>query len=106
MGNISILIRCGRAPNPCRPVARLFFLGAMGPLGIKHAAAWADGWYPVDVAMEDVSRDVQHFRDLLAQAGREQENVQINIQIMGNRSVVPVFRTRSSGRATFCSTSA
>ena len=26
--------------------------------------------------------------------------------IEGNRSVVPVFRTRSSGRATFCSTSA
>ena len=28
------------------------------------------------------------------------------LHIGGNRSVVPVFRTRSSGRATFCSTSA
>ena len=27
-------------------------------------------------------------------------------QVFRNRSVVPVFRTRSSGRATFCSTSA
>ena len=27
-------------------------------------------------------------------------------EIVRNRSVVPVFRTRSSGRATFCSTSA
>ena len=28
------------------------------------------------------------------------------LKAMRNRSVVPVFRTRSSGRATFCSTSA
>ena len=28
------------------------------------------------------------------------------VSFEGNRSVVPVFRTRSSGRTTFCSTSA
>ena len=89
-------------PKPLQAGGPPIFLGAMGPLGIKHAAAWADGWYPVDVAMQDVSRDVQHFRDLLAQAGREQENVQINIQIMDttNLDKLKAYRDMGVERAT------
>ncbi|MCZ6828912.1 MAG: TIGR03619 family F420-dependent LLM class oxidoreductase [Gammaproteobacteria bacterium] len=69
-------------PKPLQADGPPIFLGAMGPLGKKHAAAWADGWYPVDVAMGDVPAALADFRELVKQQGREAESVQINIQIM------------------------
>jgi probable F420-dependent oxidoreductase len=69
-------------PKPHQASGPPIFLGAMGPLGKKHAAAWADGWYPVDVAMGDVPRAITEFRELVKQQGRDPDSVQINIQIM------------------------
>ncbi len=69
-------------PKPLQPGGPKIFLGAMGPLGKKHAAAWADGWYPVDIAMGDVPAAVAEFRELVKAAGRSLEEVEINIQIM------------------------
>jgi probable F420-dependent oxidoreductase len=57
-------------------------LGAMGPLGIKHAAVWADGWMPVDVAMQDVARDIQHFRQMVRDNGRDPDAVEITLVVM------------------------
>ena len=57
-------------------------LGAMGPLGIKHAAQWADGWMPVDVAMQDVAQDIKNFRQLVRDYGRDPATVEITLVVM------------------------
>jgi probable F420-dependent oxidoreductase len=57
-------------------------LGAMGPLGIKHAAQWADGWMPVDVAMRDVAQDIGNFRQLVRDNGRDPATVEITLVVM------------------------
>ena len=57
-------------------------LGAMGPLGIKHAAQWADGWMPVDVAMQDVAQDIKNFRQLVRDNGRDPATVEITLVVM------------------------
>ncbi|MBK6510536.1 MAG: TIGR03619 family F420-dependent LLM class oxidoreductase [Haliea sp.] len=57
-------------------------LGAMGPLGVKHAAQWADGWMPVDVAMQDVAQDIKNFRQLVRDNGRDPATVEITLVVM------------------------
>ena len=49
-------------PKATRPGGPPVTFGAMGPLGIKYAAQWADGWMPVDVAMQDIAKEVKNFR--------------------------------------------
>jgi probable F420-dependent oxidoreductase len=69
-------------PKPLQNNGPPVFLGAMGPLGRKHAAAWADGWYPVDVAMGDIPKTLEEFREEVRRAQRDPAEVEINIQIM------------------------
>ena len=57
------------SPKPLQAGGPKVFLGTMGPLGIQHAARWADGWYPVDVGMGDVAESVANFKELV----KEQE---------------------------------
>ena len=89
-------------PRPQQPGGPPIFLGAMGPLGRKHAAAWADGWYPVDVAMGDVANTVAEFREQVKQAGRDPADIEINIQIMdiGNLDKLKEYRDMGIQRAT------
>jgi probable F420-dependent oxidoreductase len=56
--------------------------GAMGPLGIKHAAVWADGWMPVDVAMQDVAQDIKQFKQMVRDHGRDPSSVEITLVVM------------------------
>lgn len=84
-------------PKPSQPGGPKIFLGAMGPVGRKHAATWADGWYPVDVAMEDVAEAVSAFREEVSQAGRRLEDVEINIQIMDNSNMDKLLEYRDMG---------
>lgn len=89
-------------PKPLQPGGPKVFLGAMGPLGRKHAAAWADGWYPVDVAMGDVEQSVRSFQEEVRAAGRDPDDVEINIQIMdtGNLDKLKQYRDMGIERAT------
>ena len=89
-------------PRPQQDGGPPIFLGAMGPLGKKHAAAWADGWYPVDIAMGDVASALAEFRELVKQQGREPESVQINIQIMDTSDLdkLKVYRDLGVERVT------
>ena len=74
----------------------------MGPLGRKHAAQWADGWYPVDVAMPNVAEDVEAFRQLVSENDRDPDSVAINIQIMdtANLDKLKAYRDMGIERAT------
>ena len=89
-------------PKPLQAGGPPVFLGAMGPLGRKHAAAWADGWYPVDVAMGDVATTLEQFREEVRSAGREPDDIEINIQIMdtGNLDKLKTYRDLGVQRAT------
>jgi len=52
--------------NPHPPI----WFGAGGKLGSQHTIAWADGWMPLDVTLGDVTKRVNKFRQLSADAGR------------------------------------
>ncbi len=56
--------------------------GAMGPLGLKHAASWADGWMPVDVVMPDIPKEIENFRQMVKERGRDPDDVEITMVVM------------------------
>lgn len=89
-------------PKPVQKGGPKIFMGAMGPLGRKQAAAWADGWYPVDIGMGDVAASVAAFREEVRAAGRGPGCVEINIQIMdlGNLDKLKAYRDLGVERAT------
>ena len=89
-------------PKPVQQGGPKVFLGAMGPVGVKHAAAWANGWYPVDVAMGDVAASIVAFKAQVREAGRDPDDVEINIQIMdtGNMDKLKEYRDMGIQRAT------
>jgi len=84
-------------PKPQQPGGPPVFLGAMGPLGRRHAAAWADGWYPVDVALGDVGANLASFREEVVAAGRDPATVQINLQIMDTANLDRLKHYRDLG---------
>ena len=89
-------------PKPVQKGGPKIFMGAMGPLGRRHAAAWADGWYPVDIGMGDVAASIAAFREEVRAAGRDPGCVEINIQIMdlGNLDKLKAYRDLGVERAT------
>jgi probable F420-dependent oxidoreductase len=84
-------------PKPVQAGGPPIFMGAMGPLGRQHAARWADGWYPVDVAMGDVATTVAAFREEVKAAGRDPDSVAINIQIMDTSNLDKLKEYRDLG---------
>ncbi|WP_101757939.1 LLM class F420-dependent oxidoreductase [Oceanicoccus sp. KOV_DT_Chl] len=89
-------------PKPVQTGGPKIFMGAMGPLGRKHAAEWADGWYPVDVAMGDVAKTLAAFKEEVKAAGRNPQDVEINIQIMNaiDLDILKSYRDMGVQRAT------
>jgi probable F420-dependent oxidoreductase len=69
-------------PKATRPGGPPVIFGAMGPLGVRHAAEWADGWMPVDVAMPDIKADIAAFRDQVSAFGRDPDSVEITLVVM------------------------
>lgn len=84
-------------PKPLQEGGPKIFFGAMGPLGRRHAAAWADGWYPVDIAMGDVAEAVESFREEVKAAGRNPAEVEINIQILDTANLDRLKEYRDLG---------
>ena len=73
-------------PKPLQPGGPPVVFGAMGPLGVKHAASWADGWMPVDVALPDVARGIADFRQLVRDCDRDPDAVEITLVVMAEVS--------------------
>lgn len=69
-------------PKPAQVGGPPVIFGAMGPLGVKHAAEWADGWMPVDVAMGDVAEGLRTFRERVSANGRDPDKVPITLQTL------------------------
>jgi probable F420-dependent oxidoreductase len=64
-------------------------LGNAGPLGIQHAAEYADEWAPIDVGImnvggkPDVLGGIKRFRGLADEAGRDGSSIPISLYIWG-----------------------
>jgi alkanesulfonate monooxygenase SsuD/methylene tetrahydromethanopterin reductase-like flavin-dependent oxidoreductase (luciferase family) len=84
-------------PKPVQAGGPKFVLGAMGPLGIRHAAEWADGWMPVDVAMPDVAAGIAEFRKQVVEFGRKADDVEITMVSMMSYSADLLKRYRDMG---------
>ncbi|MGB1458000.1 TIGR03619 family F420-dependent LLM class oxidoreductase [Spongiibacter marinus] len=84
-------------PKPVQAGGPKFLFGAMGPLGIKHAAEWADGWMPVDVVMPDVGEGIAQFRQAVRDNGRDPDHIDITMVAMGELSVDLLKRYRDMG---------
>ena len=70
-------------PKPAQAGGPPVVFGAMGALGLKHTAQWADGWMPVDLMLgEDPAAAIAAFRALLLDHDRKIEDVPITIQTM------------------------
>jgi probable F420-dependent oxidoreductase len=69
-------------PKPVQAGGPPVTFGAMGPLGVRHAAEWADGWMPVDVAMPNMAADIAAFRDQVKAFGRDPDDVEITLVVM------------------------
>lgn len=84
-------------PKPAQALGPKFTLGVMGPLGIKHAAQWADGWMPVDVAMPDVEKGLKDFRQQVVDNGRNADDVEITMVVMSEVTGDLLKRYRDMG---------
>ncbi len=84
-------------PKPVQAGGPKFIFGAMGPLGMKHAAQWADGWMPVDVVMPDVGEELNKFRQLVTEQGRNPDDVEITMVAMGEVTSDLLKRYRDLG---------
>jgi hypothetical protein len=54
----------------------------MGPLGISHAAKWADGWMPVDIGLPEPKEQITAFRAMVVEQGRDPDAVPVTLQTM------------------------
>ena len=77
--------------NPHPPI----WFGAGGKLGAQHTIAWADGWMPLDVTLGDVTKRVNKFRQLSADAGRL--DIPISMVAFGDPSLDTLLMYRDLG---------
>ena len=59
-------------PKPLQSPHPPVVCGMAGRLGTQHAVRWADEWMPMDVALGNVARRVERFREAVAEAGRDE----------------------------------
>ena len=84
-------------PKPVQPAGPQIIFGAMGPLGVRHAAEWADGWMPVDVVMPDVGAAIADFRQQVKDFGRDPDSVEITMVVMSPLSADLLKKYRDLG---------
>jgi probable F420-dependent oxidoreductase len=82
-------------PKPLqRPHPPIWF-GAGGKLGSHHTIEWADGWMPLDVTLGDVTKRVNKFRQLSADAGRD--DIPISMVAFGDPTLDTLLMYRDLG---------
>lgn len=89
-------------PKPVRgsiPVV----LGNWGPVGVRHAARYADHWMPIDGMLlgedgkPDVAGWVHRFRELVAEGGRNPDDVPISLLLFSRPSASRIERYAGLG---------
>jgi probable F420-dependent oxidoreductase len=88
-------------PKPFQAKGPAVILGVMGPLGISHAAKWADGWMPADVALLDPVAAIKNYRQQVSAAGRNPDDMDITLVVMDspNADKLKLYRDLGVTRA-------
>jgi probable F420-dependent oxidoreductase len=84
-------------PKPMQAKGPAVILGVMGPLGISHAAKWADGWMPADVALLDPAEAIKNYRQQVSDAGRNPDDMDITLVVMDSPNADKLKRYRDLG---------
>ncbi len=84
-------------PKPLQAKGPSVILGVMGPLGVSHAAKWADGWMPADVALPDVEESINSYRAQVRDAGRNPDDMDITLVVMDSPTPDKLKRYRDIG---------
>lgn len=90
--------------NGTVPVA----LGNWGPLGIRHAAEYADHWMPIDVWLAgpdgkpDVAGWVEKFRRMVAEGGRDPDRIPISLVMFSRPNAARIERYAALGIDRLC----
>jgi probable F420-dependent oxidoreductase len=89
-------------PKPVRGTVPIV-LGNWGPLGVRHAAEYADHWMPIDHHLKgddgrpDVAGWVERFRRLVAEAGRDPDHVPISLLLFSRPTAQRIERYAALG---------
>ena len=84
-------------PKPIQEPGPPILFGAMGPLGLRHTAAWADGWMPLDVHLEDPAASIADMRRRVAEEGRDAKSFDITMLLMSRVTLEKLERYRDLG---------
>lgn len=84
-------------PKPAQSGGPPVLFGAMGEMGVRHCAQWADGWLPVDIALPDIAQSVGDYRELLEKHGRTLGDAPITLQCMVRPTKDDILRYRDLG---------
>jgi probable F420-dependent oxidoreductase len=82
-------------PKPLQQPHPPIVCGMAGRLGTEHAVAWADAWMPMDIALGNVDKRVQKFREAVTAAGRP--DIPITIVTWGDPSIDTLAHYRDLG---------
>ncbi len=67
-------------PHPSQKPNPPIYLGGSGPVTMRHAAEWADTWYPTPpLADPTLDESIPRFRELVEAAGRDPESVSVGV---------------------------
>jgi probable F420-dependent oxidoreductase len=69
-------------PKPSQTGGPPIFVPGTGPVGMRHAAQWGDGWYPMADRIPDLEGALQRFRKLTEELGRDQVNVTLGVRLI------------------------
>ncbi|GAB3279955.1 LLM class F420-dependent oxidoreductase [Parahaliea aestuarii] len=84
-------------PKPAQKSGPPILFGAMGAMGVRHSAQWADGWLPVDIALPDIAESIAGYRQLLGEYGRTLDDAPITLQCMVRPSRDDLLRYQDLG---------
>lgn len=67
-------------PKPVQEPGPKVYLGGSGPVTMKHAAEWADTWYPTPPMSDPTLKDaIPRFREMVAEQGRDPDSVPVGV---------------------------
>jgi probable F420-dependent oxidoreductase len=84
-------------PKPRQRPHPPILYGTGGRLGTQHAAALADGWMPMDVALGNVGRRLDRFREAVTDAGRDPAAVPVTLVVFGDPDLATLASYRDLG---------
>jgi alkanesulfonate monooxygenase SsuD/methylene tetrahydromethanopterin reductase-like flavin-dependent oxidoreductase (luciferase family) len=89
-------------PKPTAGVVPIA-LGNWGPLGMGHAAAYADHWMPIDQYLtdadgnHDVAAGIERFRHMVATEGRDPDAVPVSLLLFSRPKPARIERYAELG---------